>query len=77
MTIFNQSECIISTQQDLKFVCDWVVVVVKWSTCSPSAPMIRVHILLKSTVFNLLNCLKRTKINKKAGDDTFLNILCL
>ena len=37
------------------------VVVVKWSACSPSTLTIRVRIPLKSTI----NCLKRTKINKK------------
>ena len=41
------------------------VVVVKWSACSPSTPAIRVQIPLKSTVFSVILCLKRTKINIK------------
>ena len=42
-----------------------IVVVVKWSACSPSTPKIRVCIPLKPTVFSVILCLKRTKINKK------------
>ena len=43
----------------------WAVVVVKWSAFLPSTPTIRVRIPLKSTVFSVILCLKRTKINKK------------
>ena len=44
---------------------DVAVVVVKWSACLPSTPTIRVRIPLKPTVFSVILCLKRTKINKK------------
>ena len=43
----------------------WAVAVVKWSACSPSTPTIRVLTSLKSTVFSVILCLKRTKIKQK------------
>ena len=55
-----------------------VVVVVKWSACSPSTPTIRVQIPLKHTVFSAQFVVKRTKINKKeAGVGPFLEKIFL
>ena len=42
----------------------WVVVVVKWSVCSPSTPTIRVRIPAEVYKFSVKVLLKRTKINK-------------
>ena len=41
----------------------WVVVVVKWSACSPYTPMIRVRIPLKSTFFCKIVA-EKNEINK-------------
>ena len=49
-----------------------VVVVVKWSACSLSAPKIRVRMPLKPTVFSVKFMLEKTKINnKEAGVGPF------
>lgn len=45
----------------------WVVVAVKWSTCSPSISSIRIRIRLTNSV----NCLNRTEINKKMPELTY------
>ena len=37
----------------IKIQIIWAVVVVKWSSCIPSIPMIRVRIPLKPTVFSV------------------------
>ena len=44
-------------------VSEDVVVAVKWSSCLPSTPKIRVRIVMKSIFFWNI-CLKRSKINK-------------
>ena len=57
----------------IKIQIIWAVVVVKWSSCIPSIPMIRVRIPLKPTVFFGKKLrLKITKINKKRPGLTHL-----
>ena len=55
-----------------------VVVVVKWSACSPSTPTIRARILLSSTVFSVKFVFEINENNQKeAGDGPFKTILYL
>ena len=60
----------------LKINWNWAeVVVVKWSACLPSTPMIRVWILLKTTVFSLKFLFEKNKNKqqKRSGLAHFLN----
>ena len=47
----------------------------KWSACSPTFPMIQIHIPLMSTVFYSVNCLKRKAIHGCQFMDTFRSCL--
>ena len=51
-------------KNDIKLFGQLAVVVVKWSACSPSTPMIRVRILLTLTVFSV-KCVFEKNENKE------------
>ena len=48
------------------------MVVVKWSSCSPSTSTIRVRILLTSTVFSVKFVLEKNQNKQKVGWPVFL-----